>query len=109
MARGRPFGGLGIPEENGHGFANPLSQHLKKNNLDDELATPIGHKLSSSAWNHTHSAIRCAHQGDYANAKLHADLANNAIHELGHYVSTAEFTRFKQAIKSELLSRFELP
>lgn len=98
----------GSPTENSYGIDNPLSQYLQKNNLDAELATPIGHKLSSSAWDHTQSAIRYAHQGDYANAKLHATLANNAIDELGHYVSPEEFKHFKQAIKTELLGKPEL-
>lgn len=97
-----------MPVENGHDLAKALSQQLQKNSLGAELATSLGHKLSASAWEHTHSAIRFAHQGDYANAKLHADLANNAIHELGHYLSAAEFTRFKQAIKAELLTKFKL-
>jgi hypothetical protein len=84
---------------------NPLSNYFKKNNSYSELAQPIGEKLKSSAWEHTHSAIRFAHQGDYATAKLHADLANNAIHELSHFMSTDDFETFKRAVKDELLGK----
>lgn len=86
-------------------FPNPLSDHFKKVNAYSELATPLGEKLKTSAWDHTHSAIRLAHQGDFASAKLHAELANNAIHELSHFMSEAEFLAFKRAVKDELLNK----
>jgi hypothetical protein len=86
---------------------NPLSDYLKKNGAYPELAlaSPLGEKLKRSAWDHTHSAIRLAHQGDYASAKLHADLANNAVHELGHFMPEADFSAFKAAVKAELHSK----
>lgn len=84
------------------GFQNPLSDYFKKSATPTELSSPLGEKLKRSAWDHTHSAIRLAHQGDYASAKLYADLANNAIHELGHFLSEADFNTFKAAIKAEL-------
>lgn len=82
-----------------------LSDHFKKHTASSRLATPLGEKLKTSAWNHTHSAIRFAHQGDFASAKLHADLANNAIHELGHYMPEEDFIAFKRAVKAELLDK----
>lgn len=84
---------------------NALSDYFKKHNAPAEFASPLSEKLKSSAWAHTHSAIRFAHEGDYASAKLYADLANNAIHELGHYLSATDFMAFKRAVKSELLSK----
>jgi hypothetical protein len=84
---------------------NPLAEYFKKNNASAELATPIGEKLKLSAWDHTQSTIRFAHQGDYANAKLHADLANNAIHELSHFMNAADFSAFKRAVKAELFDK----
>jgi len=81
---------------------NPLADYFKKNGTHTELSSPLGEKLKRSAWDHTHTAIRLAHQGDYASAKLHADLANNAIHELGHFMPDADFIAFKAAVKAEL-------
>ena len=82
-----------------------LSDYFKKHTASSRLATPLGEKLKTSAWNHTHSAIRFAHQGDFASAKLHAELANNAIHELGHYMPEEDFIAFKRAVKAELLDK----
>lgn len=84
---------------------NPLASHLKQHNGHSELAPPLSEKLKASAWEHTHSAIRLAHQGDFASAKLHAVLANNAIHELGYYLQQADYNTFKLAVKTELLDR----
>ena len=86
-------------------LSNPLSDFFKKNNAYSELASPLGEKLKTSAWEHTHSAIRLAHQGEFSKAKLHADLANSAVHELGHYMSEADFIAFKRAVKAELLTK----
>jgi hypothetical protein len=82
-----------------------LSDYFKKHTASSRLGTPLGEKLKTSAWNHTHSAIRFAHQGDFASAKLHAELANNAIHELGHYMPEDDFIAFKRAVKAELLDK----
>ena len=81
---------------------NPLSDYFHKTNEDAQPLPPLGGKLKASAWDHTHSAIRFAHQGDYANAKLHAVLANNAVHELGRFMSEKDFISFTQAVRTEL-------
>lgn len=79
-----------------------LSDFFKKNMSYSELSSPLEQKLKTTAWDHTHSAIRYAHMGDYTCAKLHADLASSAIHELGHYMDEADFISFKQAVSQEL-------
>ena len=86
-------------------ISNPLSNYFKKNKSSSELAPPLSEKLKASAWEHTHSVIRLAHMGDYSSAKLHAELANNALHELKHYMPEADFNAFKSAVKAELLSK----
>lgn len=79
-----------------------LSEFFKKNMSYSKLSSPLEQKLKTTAWDHTHSAIRYAHMGDYTCAKLHADLANSAIHELGHYMDEKDFISFKQAVSQEL-------
>lgn len=90
---------------NANAVSNPLSEYFQKNNTHSDLAPPLVKKLQASAWEHTHSAIRLAHQGDFTSAKLHADLASNAIRQLGHYMSEVDFKTFKRAVKAELLDK----
>ena len=85
--------------------SNPLTEYFKKNNSFSELAPPIVEKLKSRAWEHTYSTIRYAHNGDFAYAKLHADLANNAIYELSHFMTTTDYNDFKCAVKAVLVDR----
>lgn len=94
-----------IENANTGNTSNPLSDYFQKNKAYPALATPLGEKLKTSAWAHTHSAIRFAHQGDYASAKLYAELANNAVHELGHYMPEDDFRAFKRAVIAELLNK----
>ncbi|MBI1422940.1 MAG: hypothetical protein GC149_05680 [Gammaproteobacteria bacterium] len=84
---------------------NPLAEYFKKNTTYSELAPPIVEKLKSRAWEHTFSTIRYAHHGDFANAKLHADLANNAIYELSHFMTTTDYNDFKCAVKAALFDK----
>ena len=84
---------------------DPLSSYFGHHSGYSALTTPLRERLKTSAWEHTHSAIHLAHQGDFASAKLHAILANNATHELGHYLIQADYNSFKRAMKSELLDR----
>jgi hypothetical protein len=92
-------------QQNSVSVPNPLSRHLTKTNSYHELAPPVAEKLQASAWQHTQSAIRLAHQGNHDGARLHADLASNAVKELGHYLPDTEYLSFQQAIKMVLIDK----
>lgn len=47
----------------------------------------MGDKLKDSTWSHTHTALLHARQGEASTAKLHADIANEALKEAAHYMS----------------------
>ena len=47
----------------------------------------MGEKLKDSTWSHIHTALLHARQGEAYNAKLHADIANEALKEAAHYMS----------------------
>jgi hypothetical protein len=47
----------------------------------------MGDKLKDSTWSHIHSALLHARQGETSSAKLHADIANEALKEAAHYMS----------------------
>lgn len=63
-----------------------LSSHLK-GRASYEMQPQLSEKLKDSAWNHVHSALRYARQGDEVNAKLHVGIACNALKEVEHYMS----------------------
>ncbi len=47
----------------------------------------MGGKLKDSTWSHIHTALLHARQGDASTAKLHADIACEALKEAAHYMS----------------------
>ncbi|NOQ90802.1 MAG: hypothetical protein GQ549_07630 [Gammaproteobacteria bacterium] len=47
----------------------------------------MGNKLKDSTWSHIHTALLHARQGDASTAKLHADIACEALKEAAHYMS----------------------
>ena len=51
----------------------------------------IGDKLKDSIWSHTHAATLHARQGNISNAKLHAQIANDALKEAAHYMSEKDY------------------
>lgn len=71
-----------------------LSKYFKARTKGDELHPPIREKLEHSVWEHIHSTIRCARQGDKANAKMHLNIATAACKELGHYMDEEEYRAF---------------
>jgi len=54
----------------------------------------MGEKLKASAWEHIHSSMRYAHEGNRETAMLHADIAANAIKEAVHYLEDNAYKDF---------------
>ena len=51
----------------------------------------LGEKLRDSTWSHLHTALLQVRQGEASNAKLHADIANEALKEAAHYMSEEDY------------------
>ena len=51
----------------------------------------MGDKLKDSTWSHIHKALLYARQGEANTAKLHADIANEALKEAAHYMSEEDY------------------
>jgi hypothetical protein len=66
--------------------------------LDPELSK----KLKQSTWNHIHTALRLARQGEARNAKLHLDIASQALKEAAHYMSREEHIAFTVEVQEKL-------
>lgn len=84
-----------------------LSSHLK-GQASYEIQPQLSEKLKNSAWSHVHSALRYARQGDEVNAKLHVNIACNALKEAEHYISdeacdelSAEVEKLLEQIKEQ--------
>ena len=58
----------------------------------------MGDKLKDSTWSHIHTALLQARQGDTSNAKLHADIANQALKEAAHYMSEEDYKVFCEEV-----------
>lgn len=63
-----------------------LSRYLSEEHNHDLLHPELVYTLKNRIWQHTHDAIRCAHYGDYPNARLHTTIICNACRELSHYI-----------------------
>ena len=59
-----------------------LSLHLKDSHKYPGASPGTGEKLMQSTWEHFHTSIRLARQGNVEAAKLHAELTKNALNEL---------------------------
>ena len=82
---------------------NGLSVFLKKQKAE-EYNPHMADKLQRVVWDHVHSAHRFARLGDGNTAKLHADIACNAIKALSHYMSSEDYNIFFNEISEQLQS-----
>jgi len=81
--------------------ADGLSLYFK-NNKALETDPPMAARLRRSIWEHIHSAHRLARSGDAHTAKIHADIAIDAMKTLSHYVSDHEYIEFFNMIKQQM-------
>jgi hypothetical protein len=83
------------PSETGLG---ELSVYFRNMHKHSAVSLNAGDKLIQSTWEHIHASIRTARQGDIKTARLHVDLANNALKEAEHYLSAPVFSSFTQEV-----------
>ena len=81
---------------------NGLSRVFKRRSSHVVLQPHLSDQLQRSVRKHLNTSLRKARQGDINNAKLHADLTCNAMHELARYMPKEEFTRFNDQISGDL-------
>ena len=62
----------------------------------------MGAKLTDSTWLHLHTSIMQARSGDVSKAKLHANIANDALKEAAHYMSKAEYRALCKEVEKAL-------
>jgi hypothetical protein len=84
------------------GTLNGLGRYFKSYPTETVLDPELSEKLKKSAWNHIHTALRLARQGEARTAKLHLDIASQALKEAAHYMSREEHIAFTVEVEEKL-------
>jgi hypothetical protein len=84
--------------------ASELSNHLRRRQSGSALNPELGERLMKSTREHIHAVHRLARQGKVRTAAMHADIANHALREAGHYMSEDEYADFIAGIEQELMA-----
>lgn len=79
-----------------------LSLYYQDHKTAADSQPELSEKLKKSAWEHIHAVHRYARQGDVKTARLHADIANNALKEAAHYMTEDDYKAFMQEVKDEM-------
>ena len=81
---------------------NGLSRLFKRRSATIVVQPHLSDQLQRSVRQHLNTALRQARQGDSKNAKLHADLACNGMHELLRCMPQENFARFNHQVIDNL-------
>lgn len=79
-----------------------LGRYFRSKPTETALDPELSKKLKQSTWHHIHAALRLARQGDARTAKLHLEIASQALKEAGHYMSREEHIAFRVEIEEKL-------
>ncbi|MDH5516890.1 MAG: hypothetical protein OEY36_03595 [Gammaproteobacteria bacterium] len=80
---------------------NALSLYFKKNKaLEKDPA--IADRLQRCVVDHTHTAQRLARSGNQVSAKIHADIASDALKTLSHYMVAEEYNDFFKQVNQNI-------
>ncbi|MCW8900985.1 MAG: hypothetical protein OQK75_00415 [Gammaproteobacteria bacterium] len=78
--------------ENITGIESEFVKYLKQRKPTAITQPHLGENLKTSAWQHIHSAIRHAKNGEVDTAKLHISIAGTALEEAGDYMSYEDYS-----------------
>lgn len=79
-----------------------LAEHFRKKRPATRLRPRISLDLERETWKHIHQAMRYAGEGDLNNARLHGQIAVEALHELSHYLPEEHYERFREEVLQRL-------
>lgn len=79
-----------------------LSHYFRTRRQHPTLNSHVAESLRESTWEHLHTALRLAREGNLCGAKLHADIANNALKEAARHMSADDYRDFKARIDAQL-------
>jgi hypothetical protein len=79
-----------------------LGRYFKSSRTEPVLDPELSEKLRNSTWHHIHTALRLARQGEAKTAKLHLDIASQALKEVAHYMSGEDYIAFTVEVEEKL-------
>lgn len=79
-----------------------LSSYFRTRRNGGTVNPHVADSLRDSTWEHIHTALRLAREGNICAAKLHADIANNALKEAAHHMSEEDYGAFKEKVDAQL-------
>lgn len=77
---------------------NRLREHLSELRSRSYTDSYMGERLAKSTWEHVYRAECKARKGDDVNARLHADIAAQAMKEAQKYMKEDEYEAFSSAV-----------
>jgi len=84
-----------------------FAKHLQQRKPPSVTQPLLGERLKLSAWEHIHSAIRHAKNGDTDTAKLHVTIAGTALEEAGDYLSHEDYSELVHEIEVYFAKQLE--
>ena len=85
---------------------NDFSQHLKNCQQCSYNEDYIGAKLKRSTWEHLYNALSQAREGNETSARLHANIATQAMKEAHKYLEDDDYANFSNEIDRSLDASF---
>ena len=79
-----------------------LTRFFKEAVNGSTLQPHVGEKLKASVWEHIDTSMRLARKGETVSARLHADVANNALKEAARYMPKEDYNAFYAQVKKRL-------
>jgi hypothetical protein len=79
-----------------------LGRYFRSSRRPPVLDPELSQKLRNSTWEHIHTALRLARQGQARTAKLHLNIASQALKEVAHYMSKEDYIAFTVEIEKKL-------
>ena len=84
-----------------------LSDYLQTRDRLTAVQPHLGDQMRESTWKHLVASMRLAQQGDEKGAKVHAELAHNAMKEASIYLTEEEYAAFEAEVKERLATLME--
>ena len=83
---------------------NGLSDHFQQCRHSSVSESSMGYQLQQRTWHHLYAALSSARKGNEAMAKLHANIASQAMKEADSYMDDESYAHFTDQIKLAIAS-----